>query len=108
MESLFSVGQKIVCVNSREVEGWLTEGKTYEVTACVKCPHCGEVGVTLGHPADGARVVCGKTGHRYQFENNELGFKQGRFIPLDFDRQADEIIHQALKEDLKIKNFQDN
>lgn len=106
MNALFEIGQKVVCVDSKGTVG-LVEGKNYVIKGMSICK-CKQVSVSVGVPLDRTRQTnyCTKCGDDPM--DNFVHYKQTRFVPLDFDRQADEAIHEALKEDLKVKNFQDN
>lgn len=101
MNSLFEIGQKVVCVDSKSrsnngLQNQLIEGKQYTVLSMINCS-CGDVGIDVGLSGFGSICSCGA---KYA---GKIYCSQTRFVPLDFDRQADEAIHEALKEDLKIK-----
>lgn len=107
MESLFTIGQKVVCVDSSHVNKHLiaaplVEGKTYTVVGIKPCS-CGQVGVNVGIRSGvmGQAICRGcegiiETGYTWWHNQN-------RFVPLDADRELDEAISEALKESLKIK-----
>lgn len=99
MESLFSVGQKIVCVDSVYNCGFkspLIEGKTYTVLAIFSCV-CGAVDLDVGtrNPSDHLRCSCGHITENNRWLHNEM-----RFVPLDTNSQLEEEIHQAMKGNL--------
>lgn len=95
MKTLFEIGQKIVCVNSGGVSNNgkanpLIEGKTYIVSnPDSQHPLSKNIMIQLvGFPQ-------GLGGYH---------FSQLRFVPADFDKQADEEIKNALNEYMIIKN----
>lgn len=97
MNSLFEIGQKVVCVDSaypRHVTP-LVEGKVYTVNGITRCS-CGTIDLDIGtpNPSETNQLLC-KCG-AIVFSNNWTHW-QGRFVPLEFDRQAEEAIHEALK-----------
>ncbi len=104
-ESLFSIGQKIVCVDSSGCSE-LTEGASYTVTSVLKCAGCGITGVSIGLDArqkyEALRCKCG-TRNVHPQPTNEIFFKQTRFVPIEFDRYTEEEIFESLK-GLKILN----
>jgi hypothetical protein len=101
MESLFTIGQKVVCVDSKGHNTNLIEGKTYTIQGIRANECCGVIVVNVGVNYNYERTKCGGCGGFYSPAD---GYKrQTRFVPLDTDRELDEAIHEALKESLKIK-----
>ena len=104
----FRVGQKVVCVDSskgrknREYPP-LVEGKSYKILAIQQCT-CGsvtvDVGLTSNVLGDSYCFCCDRRTNRdYKFWP-----KQTRFVPIDWDEQADEAIRESLNESLKINS----
>ena len=80
MEHLFSIGDKIVCVDSTgTARPYLIEGKVYTVIGLKKCEFC---------PINMVNVGVGS------FDNC---WHENRFVPLEADSQLEEEIHNALK-----------
>ena len=96
---LFAPGDNIVCVDSKDSMGLLIEGNRYKVTEIRKCAGCGGVSVCVGIPSTGTSgfARCLRCGHREKETSKDQGFRQARFVPEDFDRYADNELHQALK-----------
>ena len=106
MEALFSIGQKVVCVDSKDymphvpgVHAPLIEGKTYPVKSMKGCV-CGNVLIDVGLPPNPPNysVTC-DCGYKHV---NELRWlvEQTRFVPLDDDRAMDEQIRESLNQHL--------
>lgn len=106
MESLFSVGDKVICVNSKP--NWnpkfgmpLIEGKQYVIIGLHICA-CGVVDVNVGvnNPSNSGhlRCNCGVISL-----NSYWTFEQTRFIKPDTDQALSDQITEALNEDLKVK-----
>lgn len=100
MNALFSIGQKVVCVDSKKTD--LVEGKIYTIHGMTQCK-CKRICVDVGLKLDPTKYVswcqyCGSSEETFTY-----WIYQTRFVPLEFDRQADEEIHQALK-GIKIEN----
>lgn len=99
MKALFEIGQKVVCVDSKGHNTELIEGKTYTIRGIKRRDCCGVFVVDVGVFGNYKRGRCA-CGCCFKYD----GYKnQTRFVPLDFDRQADEEIHQALK-GIRIEN----
>jgi len=101
MESLFSIGQKVVCVDSkatsfRGVDSNLIEGKSYIVSGVMRCK-CGRGGINVGLTTNYTVCKCGA-------EFDGAWHNQNRFIPLDFDKAADEAIRESLNESIRVTN----
>jgi len=102
MNILFSLGQKVVCVDAGYAGNpfgkpeLLIEGKTYTIHGINKCPKCGCIGVNVGiTQRDDTICKCG-------VRESGCWYNQFRFVAIDTDRALDEEIHNALKETLKI------
>lgn len=89
MESLFSVGDKILCVDSSDSNGYLVEGKAYKVLEIGTCA-CGQ-------------SICSVTTVGIGVGISDGHWHQTRFIKPDTDKAMEDQIFEALKEDLKIK-----
>lgn len=85
MESLFSIGDRIVCVDSSDSTNHLIEGKTYNALGVDVCRDCGKPTVNVG-----VGVVNGF-------------WHQDRFVPLDFDEYTNEAVRESLNESIKVK-----
>jgi len=88
MKSLFSVGDTVVCVDSKKQP--LIEGKTYTIKGISVCK-CGRVRVDVGDESD-PHDCAGCYGN--------IGtciYYQTRFVPLDTDHALENEIHEALK-----------
>jgi hypothetical protein len=108
MKALFEIGQKVVCVDSgrHKVTGaqttdFLIEGKTYTVLENRPCK-CGKVFISVGVMADRGSEMCACCGD-ISPTNGYWSHHQNRFVPLDFDRQADSEIKEALNKELLIR-----
>lgn len=107
MKALFEIGQKVVCVDSKPITGPpppLIEGKEYVIMALNECKWCGHITVDVGLTSYKIAHLCSACHCLWAKQDNTHWCVQTRFVPLDFDRQADEEIHEALRESLKINN----
>ena len=99
-QPMFCIGDRIVCADSKGYESLITEGKTYKVTGVVRCKGCGIIGVSVGvcdgNIYQGLSCRCASR-QDYGTIMTEAYFKQTRFVPIDFDRMADEVIFESLK-----------
>lgn len=102
MEALFSVGQKVVCVDSTSKKSNLCppliEGKVYIVEGIRVC-YCGYPSLDVGllKPNDMLFITCEKPKCRCIFYiPNVWHVSQYRFVPLDDDRAIDEEIRESL------------
>jgi hypothetical protein len=103
MEALFSIGQRVVCVDSTdhhpEIEGLfppIIEGKTYPVKDLKQCV-CGLIflDVGLAECTYLNLVFTCSCSFQHQGERRFL-CEQTRFVPLDDDRVMDEQIRESL------------
>lgn len=105
MESLFDVGDKIICIDSSGNGAGLVEGKSYIVMSLVQCPKCKLVAVNVGiknhivnHSGLSECVPCGA-----RFPAQTIGYnsyKQTRFVKAEDNHALEEQIHQAMKGNL--------
>lgn len=94
MNALFEIGQKVVCVDSKGRNTRLVEGKTYKIIGIKKLPCCDSVVVDVGIKSTSRYSTCTLCWSQRDCDNYK---RQTRFVPIEFDRQADEEIHEALK-----------
>lgn len=101
MESLFSVGDKVICVDSHGTNG-LVEGKKYTVKGIHKTSCCGVIEINVGVVGNPSAIHrCSKCRGE---SNAPVGYKlQTRFIKPDTDAALSDQITEALNEDLKVK-----
>lgn len=103
MKSLFHIGQKIICIDSKPnfgVASGLIEGKAYNVQSILICT-CGIAAISVGIVEDvftGMFCTCGK---HYKSTGFRM-YSQRRFVPADFDKYADDEIKEALNQGLLI------
>lgn len=91
-QPLFAPGDRVVCVDSKGIDHFITEGKCYTVVSVKREPCCGMITISIGIEF-GAYSIC-TCGHK---EVNNHHVRQTRFVPVDFDRYAEETFHQSLK-----------
>ncbi len=94
MESLFTIGQKVVCLNSKETD--LIEGKVYTVMAIGQCK-CGHINLDVGLRLNPNTHVSWCSYCNHEEETFIYWFNQFRFAPVDTDRALENEIHEALK-----------
>lgn len=106
MESLFNIGERVVCVDSsnhctidNSVPPPLIEGKTYPVKANQVCS-CGIISIDVGLKSNIEISVCNCG--RYTV-TKQWFVNQNRFIPIDKDILMEEEIRDALLNYLKVK-----
>jgi len=95
--ALFSIGQRVVCVDSMGSQPQLIEDKEYTVERYVSCKHCGKIGVAVNVPHRYKNYKCCICDLPLDGTNIFAVYGQHRFVPLEFDRMVEEEIHQALK-----------
>lgn len=101
-QSLFNIGDRVTCINSKGCEDILTEGKSYEVKAMSAC-RCGRINVHIGKYIDMNKETswCSFCGH--EEETNIRWLYQYRFIKSESNHQLEEQIHESLK-GIRIEN----
>lgn len=102
-QPLFAPGDRVVCVDANaygtqkgkgdDIE--LIEGKTYTVLKVRRESCCGRISVDVGLVIDpqvsSTWCACGAR------QSPNVYKMQTRFVPVDFDRYADEVLHESLK-----------
>ena len=94
-QPLFAPGDRVVCVDSKGNFTDLVEGTEYTVKAIKRSPCCEHVLVDVGISNPNGVQRCSKCNSRLL---SIVGWrKQTRFVPVDFDRYADNEFFEALK-----------
>lgn len=93
-QPIFAPGDRVICVDSKGTAG-LTEGNKYSIQAIRRCS-CGIVEVNVGIRHDAFTQFCHRC-RTVKKANSTLWYMQTRFVPVDFDRYAEETFHQSLK-----------
>jgi hypothetical protein len=94
-QPLFAPGDRVVCVDSKGNLTGLVEGTEYSVIATKRSKCCGHVLIDVGIQNQNGRQRCSKCSG---ITLSIIGWRrQTRFVPVDFDRYADNELHQALK-----------
>ncbi len=97
-QPLFAPGDRVVCVDSKSKSGMptgLIEGNKYTVMAIKRNACCGRVVIDVGLLNPSGYERCTKCD--ISIKSNVAWKHQYRFVPEDFDRYADNELHQALK-----------
>lgn len=93
-QPLFAPGDRAVCVDSKGTVG-LTEGKQETIHAVRRCS-CGIVEVNVGVKSVTPYQDCSKCG-AVKKSDETIWYMQTRFVPVDFNKYAEETFHQSLK-----------
>lgn len=94
MEALFSVGDEVICIDSKNAAENvcpLIEGKKYPVLAMRVC-RCGKIRVDVGVNS-GLSTHCAGC----KIENDNCEWTQFRFIKPETDQELSDEIHESLK-----------
>lgn len=98
-QPLFAPGDRVVCVDSKTTSKdsssrELIQDKQYTVSSLLRCS-CGWIYIDVGIRGNynNAKCRCGQV----HVLNGIAMHRQIRFVPVDFDRYADNELHQALK-----------
>lgn len=104
-QPLFAPGDRVVCVNASNYKNQapassgyqlLVEGKTYTVQAVRRKKCCGAISVCVGLTSKSTLTHC-KCGTDEKKKSPYAWHAQTRFVPVDFDKYAEETFHQSLK-----------
>lgn len=97
-QPLFAPGDRVVCVDSSYSDSHIfirpiVEGAEYTVNQVYQCK-CSRVAVGFGqaNPYNAGSCSCGAI-----IKSSTWLYDQTRFVPVDFDRYADEVLHESIK-----------
>lgn len=99
-QPLFAPGDRVVCVNSKTTSidsscRKLIEGNEYTIKSIERCS-CGTIFVKVGLSTEFGLHKCMKCGSISETYGTSR-HRQTRFVPVDFDKYAEETFHQSLK-----------
>lgn len=96
-QPLFAPGDRVVCVDSSKGRSLgLMEGREYTIIAIKRKSCCGSILVHVGITGKSGSSIC-RCGVKKPLYDNINWKSQTRFVPVDFDRYAEETFHQSLK-----------